>query len=92
MVIRRIVTDHPGELVHVDVKKRGRIPTGGGWRVLGREGTGHKTTRVGYDFVHSAIDATLHVAGCVGSSLRCLDRESNALDRHRTLTYDIMEK
>jgi transposase InsO family protein len=26
----------PGELVHVDIKKLGRIPNGGGWRVHGR--------------------------------------------------------
>ena len=26
----------PGELVHVDIKKLGRIPDGGGWRVFGR--------------------------------------------------------
>ena len=39
-VIRRIVTDHPGELVHVDVKKLGRIPDGGGWRAHGREAKG----------------------------------------------------
>src|SRR4051812_3084366 len=32
-VIRRIPTRYPGELVHVDVKKLGRIPIGGGWRV-----------------------------------------------------------
>jgi len=31
--IRRIVTDRPGQLVHLDVKKIGAIPTGGGWRV-----------------------------------------------------------
>ena len=27
----------PGDLVHVDVKKLGRIPTGGGWRLHGRD-------------------------------------------------------
>jgi len=32
-VVRRIVTERPGQLVHVDVKKIGAIPTGGGWRV-----------------------------------------------------------
>jgi transposase InsO family protein len=63
-VIRRITTERPGELVHVDVKKLGRIPPGGGWR--GRGGTpanhaaGH--TGVGYDFVHSAIDAHSRLA------------------------------
>jgi len=57
-VIRRIHTDHPGELVHVDVKKLGRIPPGGGWRMLGRENAEHHSkNRVGYDYVHSAIDA-----------------------------------
>jgi len=62
-VIRRIHTDRPGELVHVDVKKLGRIPSGGGWRMLGREQTPHQSkTRVGYDFVHSAIDAHTRLA------------------------------
>ena len=45
----------PGELVHMDVKKIGRIPAGGGWRVRGRAaagGTGaHKRARVGFDYV-----------------------------------------
>lgn len=62
-VIRRIHTDHPGELVHVDVKKLGRIPDGGGWRALGRENTVYRgKTPVGYDFVHSAIDAHTRLA------------------------------
>ena len=30
----RYVRDRPGELIHVDVKKLGRIPPGGGWRVV----------------------------------------------------------
>ncbi len=34
--IRRMEMTRPGELVHVDVKKLGRIPKGGGWRVRGR--------------------------------------------------------
>lgn len=60
-VIRRIHTDHPGELVHVDVKKLGRIPHGGGWRVLGRDvadtSSAKKRARIGYAYVHTAIDA-----------------------------------
>jgi len=57
-VIRRIHTTHPGELVHIDVKKLGRIPVGGGWRAHGRGNVAHHTkTRVGYDYVHSAVDA-----------------------------------
>ena len=62
-VIRRIHTDRPGELVHVDVKKLGRIPPGGGWRAHGRANVvDHRKTRVGYDFVHSAIDAHSRLA------------------------------
>jgi transposase InsO family protein len=65
-VIRRIHTDHPGELVHVDVKKLGRIPDGGGWRVHGRSArpstTKTRKAQLGYAFVHSAIDAYSRVA------------------------------
>jgi transposase InsO family protein len=62
-VIRRIHTDRPGELVHVDVKKLGRIPPGGGWRAHGRGNVAHHSkTRVGYDYVHSAIDAYSRLA------------------------------
>ena len=49
----------PGELVHMDVKKIGRIPDGGGWRARGREmgsSSARKKIRVGYDFVHSVVD------------------------------------
>lgn len=49
----------PGELVHVDVKKLGKIPDGGGWRLNGRAahpGQSHKKVRIGYDFVHSIVD------------------------------------
>jgi transposase InsO family protein len=51
----------PGAMVHVDVKKLGRIPTGGGWRLHGRDAAvsvanRHKKIRIGYDYVHTAID------------------------------------
>ena len=49
----------PGELVHMDVKKIGRIPDGGGWRAHGRQmgsTAARKRTRVGYDYVHSLVD------------------------------------
>ena len=51
--------DRPGELVHVDVKKIGKIPDGGGWRAHGRQmgKTGaQKRARIGYDYVHSMVD------------------------------------
>ncbi len=43
--IRRIETDRPGELVHVDIKKLGKIPTGGGWRAHGRGQVPHHSAR-----------------------------------------------
>jgi transposase InsO family protein len=45
----------PGDMIHVDVKKLGKVPPGGGWRAHGRSeavrGRGN-----GYDYVHTAID------------------------------------
>lgn len=53
----RYVRDRPGELIHVDVKKLGRIPDGGGWRVHGRgNGTHRGNGRLGYDKLHIAVD------------------------------------
>jgi len=55
----RYERDKPGELVHVDVKKLGRIPDGGGWRVHGRQTSnagGSKNRRLGFDYVHAVID------------------------------------
>jgi transposase InsO family protein len=48
----------PGELVHMDIKKLGRIPTGGGHRMLGRTtGNRHnKKSRPGYTFLHHVVD------------------------------------
>lgn len=53
----RYERDRPGELVHVDVKKLGRIPDGGGWRSLGRaDGHRDRRTKIGFDYVHAAVD------------------------------------
>jgi transposase InsO family protein len=62
--IRRMEMSRPGELVHLDVKKLGRIPKGGGWRAHGRAvvGAQHHRTKVGYAFVHSAVDAYSRIA------------------------------
>jgi transposase InsO family protein len=49
----------PGELAHMDVKKIGRIPDGGGWRATGRAAgstSRDRKTKVGYDYVHSLVD------------------------------------
>lgn len=58
-VIRRYEHDRPGDLVHVDIKKLGKIPPGGGWRARGRAATVHQSKKkkpIGYCYVHSAID------------------------------------
>jgi transposase InsO family protein len=61
-VIRRYEHHSPGELVHVDIKKLGRIPDGGGHRSLGRAaGRRNKTgtaanRRPGYAYLHNAVD------------------------------------
>jgi transposase InsO family protein len=54
----RYEKDRPGELIHVDVKKIGRIPDGGGWRARGRQirTAASRKARIGYDYVHSAVD------------------------------------
>jgi transposase InsO family protein len=61
--IRRFEMSRPGELVHVDIKKLGRIPKGGGWRVHGRSRQHHGgQARVGYAYVHTAIDGFSRLA------------------------------
>lgn len=55
----RYERDRPGELVHMDVKKIGRIPDGGGWRAHGRQmgsTSAKKKARIGFDYVHSIVD------------------------------------
>lgn len=54
----RYERDRPGELVHMDVKKLGRVPDGGGWRARGRQvqSWAARQARPGYDYVHSLVD------------------------------------
>lgn len=60
----------PGHMVHLDVKKVGRIPDGGGWRVHGRVSAQHRAAqrakaagaRAGYVYLHSAIDGFSRLA------------------------------
>jgi len=65
---RSIPTDHCGERMHVDVKKQGRIPPGGGHRMLGRSaGTANSRRlggmgKTGTDYLHSMVDAHSRVA------------------------------
>lgn len=63
-LIRRYERANPGELLHVDVKKLGRIPPGGGWRIHGRgpRTADDRRRRLGYDYLHAAVDDHSRVA------------------------------
>ncbi len=52
---RRYERERPGELLHVDVKKLGRI-RGYGHRVSGKTAGMHRARHVGWDFVHVCVD------------------------------------
>ena len=54
----RYQREHPGELIHVDIKKIAGIPEGGGWRTRGKgyQGEHAKHRRAGYRYIHSALD------------------------------------
>ena len=55
----RYERDQPGDLVHMDVKKIGRIPDGGGWRAHGRAAGStarDRKQRIGFDYIHSVVD------------------------------------
>jgi transposase InsO family protein len=52
---------HPGELIHIDVKKLGRFKRPG-HRVTGRQAGYHGTPKAGWEFVHIAIDDTSRLA------------------------------
>jgi transposase InsO family protein len=60
-VVVRYQRERPGELVHIDVKKLGRIPDGGGHRIHGRAAA-TRGRGIGYDYVHSAVDDRSRVA------------------------------
>jgi len=56
---RRYERDRPGDLIHIDVKKLGRIPDGGGWRLAGPAEINHRNDarqRLGFDYIHVAVD------------------------------------
>jgi transposase InsO family protein len=73
--IRRYEHDRPGAMIHVDVKKLGNIPDGGGWRFVGRQQgkrhraatpakakNAHHNPKMGTAFVHTVIDDHSRVA------------------------------
>ena len=68
---------NPGGLVHVDVKKLGNIPEGGGWKMLGRTkgNRNHKADKSGarrskhgalrgHAYIHAAVDDHSRLAYC----------------------------
>ena len=55
-VIRRYEHAAPGDLVHVDIKKLGNIPDGGGHQVLGRAAGRKNRSGAGYSYLHNAVD------------------------------------
>jgi transposase InsO family protein len=76
-VVRRYEHDHPGDLVHVDVKKLGRIPDGGGHKMMGRA-AGERNTRrgkIGYWYLHNAVDDHSRLAY---SEICCDERKETA--------------
>jgi transposase InsO family protein len=68
--VRRYEHTQPGQLVHVDIKKLGNIPDGGGHKIHGRvAGSRHSTrsapiannstsprAKLGYSYLHNAVD------------------------------------
>jgi transposase InsO family protein len=57
-VIRRYEHPAPDDMVHVDIKKLGRIPDGGGWKIHGRTigNQNNNRSRPGYAYLHNAVD------------------------------------
>jgi transposase InsO family protein len=67
----RVITARwPGHMAHLDVKKVGRIPDGGGWRVHGRDSDQHRAAdraktagaKAGYVYLHSIVDGFSRLA------------------------------
>jgi transposase InsO family protein len=73
--IRRYEHDRPGSLLHVDVKKLGNVPDGGGWRFVGREQGRRnrfatpdtaknkwRNPKLGHAYIHTVLDDHSRVA------------------------------
>lgn len=66
----KITARWPGHMAHLDVKKVGRIPDGGGWRIHGRASDQHKAAgraktagaKAGYVYLHSIVDGFSRLA------------------------------
>jgi transposase InsO family protein len=76
--IRRYEHEKPADLLHVDVKKLGKVPDGGGWRYVGRQQgekhrsatvlrtgaprSNHRNPVIGICYLHTVIDDHSRVA------------------------------
>jgi DNA-binding transcriptional ArsR family regulator len=66
----KITARWPGHMVHLDVKKVGRIPDGGGWRIHGRDRDQARVAsraksagaKRGYIYLHSVVDGFSRLA------------------------------
>jgi len=76
--VRRYERDRPGELIHVDVKKLGNIPDGGGHKIHGRAGGGRNSS------AHRDPDRPRRISNRPNLGYSCLH---NAVDDHSRLAY-----
>jgi transposase InsO family protein len=68
--VERYERERPGELIHIDVKKLGRIKGGAGHRMTGRrhytprliDAAGRRRGTAGWDYVHVAVDDATRLA------------------------------
>ncbi len=76
VVVQRYEHKNPGDMVHVDVKKVGKIPDGGGWWAHGRDSEQALVSkrkankRPGYTYLHACVDDNSRIA-----YVECLDNE-----------------
>jgi transposase InsO family protein len=59
--VRRYEREHPGELIHIDIKKLGRIK-GVGHRITGDRTRQSNNRGIGWEFVHVCIDDASRIA------------------------------
>lgn len=66
--VRRYEHGAPGDMLHIDVKKVGKIPDGGGWRAHGRDSEAalmskrKANKKPGYTYLHAAVDDNSRLA------------------------------
>jgi transposase InsO family protein len=73
--VRRYEREHPGELIHIDIKKLGRFSRVG-HRITGDRTGQSKTRGIGWEFVHVCIDDASRVAF---SQLKKDERKASAV-------------